>query len=233
MSILLLVAITFARPLQIAVIDTGIDFKKANVNICKNGLIDFTETSTLDTHGHGSNIASIIADGLNKDQYCLIILKYYDMNDVKGNSSRARDAFNWVNKHLDQVDIVNMSGGGPGSDLYEEFLIRDTLDSGVVIIAAAGNDSQNLDEDCYYYPACYDSRIIVVGNGDSEKKILHPSSNYGKIVDVIVNGINVCAGGSCMTGTSQSTAKVTNSVIKEFYRRYNGKEGKRDDKRGK
>jgi subtilisin family serine protease len=215
---------------RVAVIDTGIDFTKVKAKICKDGLIDLTRKGIKDTNGHGSNIVSIIADDLKDIPYCLIIFNYYIGGDESGNFLRSRAAFEWLAINPNKVDIINMSGGGYGSNYAEESSIKKLLDDGVVIVAAAGNNATNLDKSCDFYPACYDKRIIVVGNGEPEKNLLYKTSNYGKIVDVIVNGINICGGGSCLTGTSQSTARITNWAIKN-YRRIENEQKVRREKR--
>ena len=104
-------------------------------------------------------------------------------------------------------NVVNISAGGAGSNPEERYLIKKILDAGIFIVSAAGNESTNLDKGCNYFPACYDSRIIVVGNDA-------PSSNYGNVVDFVINGEYQSALGITQSGSSQSTAIFTGKYIK-------------------
>ena len=73
------------------------------------------------------------------------------------------------------------------------------INKNIIVVSAAGNDSQDLNK-INYYPAAHHHRIVVVGNKSR-------SSNYGDTVDVIEDGNNVKAGGYRMSGSSQSTSK--------------------------
>ena len=68
----------------------------------------------------------------------------------------------------------------------------------------------NLDTLCNYFPACYDKRINVIGAKNVSK------SNYGHVVDYVLNGKNRKAFGVNLTGTSQSTAVFTGLMIRAF-----------------
>ena len=74
----------------------------------------------------------------------------------------------------------------------------------------AGNEGQ---EGCNYYPACYDSRIIVVGSSN-QNGVRLDSSNYSSKVDAYMDGYEVKADGITHSGTSQSTAKMTGILVK-------------------
>lgn len=205
----------------VAVIDSGIDFdillNNPYSSLCESGHVDFTGSGILDSMGHGTNVSGLIhkeADGAN---YCQVIIKaLYE----KGNSNRTRFTINRALKHVASLkpDIINMSYGGIGKNLIEYNTIKELLDNGTIIVAAAGNNGKYLTENCYenkdycvnYYPALYDPRIIVVGNE-------HKRSNFGPNVSLIVNGVNKKGDyGESMSGTSQSTAIVTGRIIKRL-----------------
>lgn len=217
----------------IAVIDTGFSIKyKDQVRLCKKGHKDFTadKNPLIDRHSHGTHIAGLIAKNIKVD-YCIIVIKYYSP-DGPGydNLINSNKAFRWA---IDQgVDMINYSGGGLDSSESEKALIEKALDKNIVVVTAAGNEGKNF-KDQTYYPAMYDSRIVVVGNLHTNDEGIverNPSSNFGSEVDVQVFGTKIkSVNGIKMTGTSQSTAIVTGRIAKhvknyrltETIRKYN------------
>src|SRR5690606_17888997 len=85
--------VTVAKPIIIAVIDTGISDKlKDGKFLCKMGHKDFTGTGLNDVHGHGTHVSGLIhqhaaktADWNKSANYCQVILKYWDPNQTDGN----------------------------------------------------------------------------------------------------------------------------------------------------
>ena len=214
---LLIPTILQATPIRVAILDTGIKLEYLNkIKLCNNGLIDLTNIGITDENGHGTNIAGIISDGLKDIDYCLILINYWIRDDDRGNYLRSKESFIWISKNRKDIDIVVMAGGGTKGDWSEEYRIKDLLDEGIVMIFAAGNQAKNLDDDCSYYPACYDKRAIVVGNGDPVKKTLYKTTNYGSIVDIYADGLNKCGFGICFGGTSQATAIISRLFILKF-----------------
>jgi len=211
--------------IKIAVIDTGFDFQSTWAHlglkipkICKTGHNNLINSGSLpqDSNGHGTHIAGLIAQYAENANYCLMIIKYYSRyNSGDTNLSNTIKAFKWAIDN--NADVINYSGGGPSFVESEYEQIMRALKKGIIIVAAAGNESANLNiRSNYYYPAQYDSRIIVVGNSTSN------SSNYGIIVDTYEPGGGVISLGlnssrNKMTGTSQSTAITTGKTVKKLY----------------
>jgi|SRR5581483_151382 len=201
----------------VAVIDTGIS-PNTPVKVCPHGSFNFINDTAdvTDYHGHGTNVSGLIDQSAHDKNYCQMILKYYsDTATGKVNEQRMIRALQAaVNA---KADYINISGGGPEPDPTERALVEKALDNGTVIVAAAGNEGVSLDKKCNYYPACYDKRIIVVGNlGLNGHRA--PSSNWGKIVKHFIVGENRCALGICSTGTSQATAIVTGRLVRDDYK---------------
>ncbi len=198
--------------IKVAVLDTGFDMDNPRyVKLCKDGHKDFTNTSLSDKNGHGSNIAGLIAKNNKKTDYCLIILKIFGgkKSTIYTSTAALKYAYD-IN-----VDIVNLSYGGKGYNVFEGRAIHNLLDKGVRVIAAAGNENTDLNKNCNYYPACYDKRIEVVGN-------FHKKSNYGdKHVDIVIDGNNKRAMGYTLTGTSQSAAIRTGDLLLNMNNRRN------------
>lgn len=80
------------------------------------------------------------------------------------------------------ADIINLSLGGSGATTYEQEIYDDVRDQGVIVIAAAGNESS----DTKSYPAAYDG-VVAVSAVDSSKNFAS-YSNYGSTIDVSAPG---------------------------------------------
>jgi serine protease len=82
-----------------------------------------------------------------------------------------------------KADIINLSLGGSASSAAEEDVYRQVRDQGVIIVAAAGNESSSTP----IYPASYDDSVVSVSAVDSNAE-LTPYSNYGATVDIAAPG---------------------------------------------
>jgi cell wall-associated protease len=224
------------KQIVVAVIDTGIDPELMKHNsLCEDGHKDFTGTGLADHHGHGTHISGIIdqyaknhiftfkkspnlIDNI-KENYCQIIIKYYDPKaNSDNNLSNTILSFRWAIDH--HVDVINYSGGGATFSKEERLVVFEALNKGIKIVAAAGNERGDIDKH-KYYPAMYDKRIYVVGNLVKDTNERAPSSNYGKSVNTWEIGTNVLSrlpskSFGLMTGTSQATAVKTGKIVREM-----------------
>jgi len=89
------------------------------------------------------------------------------------------------------ADIINASWGGrrSRSTRFEDQTIELATDMGSLIVAAAGNDSKNLDT-FSQYPADH-QRVLSVGATEKNTRKLARFSNYGKTVDVFAPGVRI------------------------------------------
>jgi subtilisin family serine protease len=198
-----------AKPMiKVAVIDTGII--SGMPHLCDKGHKDFTNTSLIAENTHGPNVSGLIDDQVKSNAYCQIILKFWDeKSEVSGSHTSILALKEAISQ---RVDFINYSAGGKGFNVVEFALIEQALDMGITIVAAAGNDGKNLDEKCDFYPACYDERIVVVGNLNEDGS-RNSTSNYGSKVNQFVIGTNRCANSICLSGTSQAAAIVTGTLV--------------------
>lgn len=232
-SLLLVSTVGSAKQIVVAVIDTGISsYYKNKKFLCKEGHKDFTGTGLNDTHGHGTHISGLIhqevmnlhilyqpdiSSVINSvdPNYCQLIIKFYDSGSNSINSE-----INAVNYAIEKkVDIINISAGGFDIDSLEKAAIKRALDAGIIIVAAAGNEGVSL-EKRPYYPASYDSRIIVVGSLISANK-RSKFSNYSTKVNSWEIGTNLISFGidgkaKSMSGTSQATAVKSGKIVRKM-----------------
>jgi len=204
--VFLLPNLGYSNDLSVAILDTGVDFPYYIGN--KHINYDFTNTGYFDHHGHGTNVAGLIYKHAESTEYTIYNLK----GIAKSFSYRAY--INSLKKAAElKPTILNISAGGFVQLPYEKKLINKILNNGTIIIAAAGNDGINFNKKgCIFYPACYDERIIVVGNKAD-------NSNYGKQVDYILDGNNKIGFNIKLSGSSQSTAIFTGLKIKEMLKK--------------
>ncbi len=99
------------------------------------------------------------------------------------------------------ANIITMSLGGGGANSTEENAFKSFTDNGGLVLAAAGNDGNNVRS----YPAGYES-VMMIGANDADNNIAdfsqHPSNTMvtgrGKKQTTVVNdgfGVEVTAGG--------------------------------------
>ena len=152
----------------VAVIDTG-------VNDYAIDSYDFTNSSTEDINGHGTMVAAQILE--SSDNNALIVsLKAMDDNG-NGYVSTIIQA---LNKAMElQVDIINMSISAPdlgGTEIFKE-VVQKVIDSGITIVAAAGNNSGS---SINYIPSNIEG-VISVGamyQGENGEYYRRTSSNF-------------------------------------------------------
>jgi subtilisin family serine protease len=233
--LLLTSSISFAKTVRIAVIDTGFDFKSdwativdlhpflRKPKLCPTGHKDFTGKGIQDNHGHGTHIAGIIAQYANNADYCLIILKFFNK---AGNSQEPLlteiEALKEAIKL--NVDVINFSGGGGGHSKEECSVVKYALDKKITMIAAAGNESKNINKHPYF-PAMCDSRVKTVANITKNNQYsktsnftdFRPHSKFlfrekGEKVQSIMPNNTI----GYMTGTSQATAIRTGKLVKNW-----------------
>lgn len=136
---------------------------------------------TLDTYGHGTHMAGIIA-GRDEDwgpssttafagvapDARLVSVK---VADAAGNTdvSQVIAAIDWVVQHRDEMDIrvLNLSFGTDGAQSYQldplAYAVEVAWRKGIVVVAAAGNGG--LDDGRLNNPA-YDPYVVAVGAVD-------------------------------------------------------------------
>ena len=168
---------------DIAIIDTGIDLKHADLNVIFNKSFISGETSGQDQHGHGSHCAGIAAAIDNGAGVVgvapgarLWALKVLDKNG-SGYMSDIIRAVDYVSANASKIAVVNMSLGGQGQSSSLRQAIQSCVNQGVVIVVAAGNDSADVygsdgkfgtSDD--FIPAAYPEVAAISALADSDGK---------------------------------------------------------------
>ena len=189
--LLLLSATTYAEPLRVAVVDTGLDLEDARFksHLCKAGHEDFTGEGIRDYVGHGTAIAGLIQKWAKDSDYCLVVLKYFKSSE-KNNFSRYIQALTRATEV--GAYVVNMSLDTANPTIKEVSLV--TAHPNTTFIVAAGNQSLDLDDvkENPYLAALSLPNIVSVGNGESNVR-RHKSSNYGWAVKswIVGEGVEV------------------------------------------
>lgn len=203
--------------IRIAVIDTGILQHMATMPyMCKDGFKSIPGISPEDKNGHGSNIVGIISKTVNPLTHCVVSINFYSQHGTA--TQKLQNLIQALKMVVSdkRIKYLNLSLGGPVPDTEERIYIKKILDMGIIVVAAAGNNGENLDKKLNtYYPASYRhefkyNNFYVVGS-------LLMSTNYGSIVTDILSGTNVdpkIPGVPVLSGTSQAAAQKMQKILK-------------------
>lgn len=160
------------------------------------------DNDPMDDFGHGTHTAGTIAAVGNNGigvvgvawNLKIMALKFISSSNI-GYTSDAANAFHYA---ADKgIKVSSNSWGGPRFD--NDYALKDAIDyaynSGMVIVAAAGNDATDaLDTS----PASLDN-VITVGASDQDDQ-LASFSNFGTKLDVVAPGVDILS-----TRASQDT----------------------------
>lgn len=195
----------------VAVLDTGVDYThelfsnriiKTNLNFSNSG----NENDCMDTDGHGTNVAGIVALSTPNT----VTIEPYRIGEDNGDLlfSSMIFAYEYILNSNNKPDILNMSYGTStlfGYELYSDYY-EELYNSGIIMVSAAGNANTLAQQNA---PACFDSVLAVASSDINNKK--SSFSNFGNAVNVAAPGENVYTaqlGGGYTTdfsGTSAST----------------------------
>jgi minor extracellular serine protease Vpr len=138
--------------IKIAVIDTGVDYNHPDLfgfgpNAKIVGGYDFVENddSPMDTNGHGTEVAGIIAaDGNLKGVAPHAKILAYRVSD-EGNSVSSDLIIKAIERAIqDDADIINISLGVNRTNDKIEDAINNAVKKGIVVVVAAGNSGPDL-----------------------------------------------------------------------------------------
>jgi len=230
---------------KVAILDTGIDTDHPDLasNVYKsddkpnngkdddkNGYVDDTygwnvingKGSGQDDNGHGTHVSGIVAGRGNNANgssgICwsakLVAVKFMNSKG-KGSTSDAIDGIDYAVKN--GAKIVNCSFGSSSKSSALHDAVDYAQDHNVLLVVAAGNDSESIDKNPEY-PASYtDSNILTVA-ASTDTDTLASFSNFGSTaVDVAAPGDNIFStylngGYKYLSGTSMAAPYVSGTA---------------------
>ena len=209
------------KGVKVAVIDTGVDYFHPELKANYHGGYDFvnSDTNPMDDDGHGTHVAGIIA-AVDNDVWFrgmvvgvapdaeLYALKVLD-SDGNGWVSDINAAIDWAIEN--DMDVISMSLGRSTDFTSMRRLCQEAYDSGIVIVAAAGNGDGNY----VSYPAAYDSVIAVTAIEQNDS--IACFSNIGPEIELAAPGGSILStymGNqyATLSGTSMATPHVSGVV---------------------
>lgn len=224
---------------KVAVIDTGIDDKPPDLNVV--GGRNFTSRKAgqfQDGNGHGTHVAGTIA-ALDNAIGVIGMAPEADLYAVKVLNNNGSGFLSWVIAGIEwasdnNIDVANMSLGAPGESSAMCNAIASAVASGVTVVVAAGNESQDAVNST---PANCDESLGVetvitvsaIADSDGAPGHLGPAtgygaddtfasfSNFGSLVDIAAPGVDILStwkggGYNTISGTSMATPHVTGAA---------------------
>jgi len=182
----------------VAVLDTGIGFSHpalagrltadgydfvdddADASESPNGLDDDGDGQTDEMTGHGTFVAGLVT--LVAPQARILPLRVLD-SDGNGRAFILAEAIDYAVDH--GAAVINLSLSTQAYSLALEQALKHANDSGVVVVAAAGNDAS----DQVVYPAG-GYKVVSVSATDAENRKAS-FANYGSLVDFAAPGVSV------------------------------------------
>lgn len=193
--------------IKVAVLDTGVT--EGNADLPSSTVVKHINRSKADTandvYGHGSHVAGIIAAARNNGIYGAGVApdsKIYNIKVLGDNGSGTdsviiegiRDAI------AADVDIINMSLGGPGYNQLMQDAINDAYEAGIAVFASAGNGGTS----AVLYPAAYQHVICIAAVNSGG--VRGGFSNYGSWVDLSAPGESIYSTLRTGAGTKSGTS---------------------------
>jgi len=206
------------KGIKVGVIDTGIDHNHEDLHVSGGTSVIAGTTDYYDDNGHGTHVAGTIAT-LNNDIGVIGVAPQAELYAIKaldqygnGNYSEVISGIEWAIDN--QMDIINMSLGGTTSSKALKAAVDKAYNSGMLLVASAGNMGYNK-KGSITYPAAYDS-VIAVGAID-QQNIRASFSSVGRQLELMAPGVGIEStfpnnSYSTMNGTSMASPHVAGAA---------------------
>jgi subtilisin family serine protease len=179
-----------AATITIAVVDSGIDRGHPDLKDAIAGYHNFIEGSDKDFVGHGTHVSGIIAattgNALGISGVCggkILALKALPRDGEEFDAAAYYRALRYV---IGRAQVLNLSLGGE-KDPAEIDVLRDVIASGVVVIAAMGNEYE--EGNPVEYPAAIREVCAVGATDELDKRA--GFSNTGRHIDLVAPGVGI------------------------------------------
>jgi len=177
--------VTGNTSITIAVVDTGVDLNHPDLQANLVAGYNFKDNNDLpqDDNGHGTNVAGVIAAVGNNRLGTSGILWNAKIMPLKALDKKGTGDEDTLGKAIQYaVDngakIVVMSLGLHRYSPYMQDIVNYAEEHGVLLVAAAGNEGNDIK-----YPAAYKTVLAVGGIGSSGAIV--QESNYGPELDLV------------------------------------------------
>ncbi|HEX7242441.1 MAG TPA: S8 family peptidase [Longimicrobiaceae bacterium] len=203
---------TLALDVTAYVIDTGIHTSHWQFGNRASVGYDALGGNGQDCSGHGTHVAGTIgssdygvAKGVN-----LVAVRVLPCSGP-GPSSNVIAGIDWVRYNHATPAVANLSLGGGALQAMDD-AIQNLVSSGVTVVVAAGNASDNA---CYYSPARAPAALTVGATNRYDQQASF--SNYGSCVDLYAPGEGITStwlssGTNTINGTSMAAPHVAGAA---------------------
>ncbi len=201
--------------IRVAVLDSGISFSTdidVKEHVCINEENQVDNVMFADATGHGTALAGIIGAKDNGEGirgiYPEAELYSIQVLDENNQTTLSQVIAGIYQAMEEDCRIINMSFGTQVDSELLHQAVRDAYDSGVLLVAAAGNQENGKVE----YPAAYREVVAVGATDTTGNKVKHTSD--GEEIEIFAPGTQIMTtglfGGTMVTeGTSMSAAQVS------------------------
>lgn len=191
-------AVKFSESRVAWIIDTGIDLDHPDLNVDESkGFNAFSKgrdgRSLDDGNGHGTHVAGTVA-AIDNDFGVVGVAAGATVVPVKVLDSNGSGTYSGVIAGLEHIfesgnpgDVVNMSLGGPASQILDD-VVQKVAAEGIYFSLAAGNESDNASN---YSPARANADNIYTISAMDENNNWAYFSNFGPPVDFCAPGVSV------------------------------------------
>ncbi|MBN7741772.1 S8 family peptidase [Bacillus velezensis] len=179
---------------KVAVIDSGIDSSHPDLKVAGGASMVPSETNPFqDYNSHGTHVAGTVA-ALNNSVGVLGVAPSASLYAVKVLGADGSGQYSWIINGIEwaianNMDVINMSLGGPSGSAALKAAVDKAVASGVVVVAAAGNEGTSGGSSTVGYPGKYPS-VIAVGAVNSSNQRASFSS-VGSELDVMAPGVSI------------------------------------------
>lgn len=193
----------FGKDVRVAVIDSGVYPHRDLADNLVEGK-SYVDDTTVDTYGHGTFVAGIIAAQCNNiatvglaHRATIVPLKV-----TNGQNLYMSDAIQAMNDAVDifKCDVINMSLGSAKDTESLRNAVEHVMskDHAAILVSAAGNNGTTE----YSYPASYEN-VVSVANAERYNGTLRirAASQHNDRVNIAAPGTEVCSLWKTDTGT--------------------------------
>lgn len=175
------------RDVNVHVLDTGLDVRHtAFLNNTPNVIKSFVprQRGDSDGAGHGTWVSGKIGGaGIGIAPECNLYSHKVLDDSGSGRIEFVNNALEWILQQPEMPHVINMSLGGPSTNVRMEKLLWHLYKRGALIIVAAGNENTNAPS----YPAAC-SGVVTVAAVD-KRNTRAWFSNYGANIDISAPGV--------------------------------------------